>query len=639
MTAQYTWDFNERSMGRLREPVSSAFFTGDALARELVGEVGQNAHDAAASSTAPVVIRYTLCDSSKAIQWGQASDYFGGLWEHLEASRPDYPKAGAEDCKHLVIEDFGTTGLTGDVAAADAPEDDEKKNHFYHFFRAENMSGKSGSDGGRWGLGKVVYMMASRIDTYFALTRRAGESPGEALMGVSILKNHTIGGKRFEPDGWFGIHGEDGFHLPITDGDFIGQFSAAWNISRRSEPGLSVVVPYPDSSLDLPMLRAYAIRDFFMPVMKGELIFEFVDEESRQWRVSKETIMEEAQNLIQMGYGNADTDDDSPSLSEITEYINMLEPNMAEGAVATVQTKLLQASAATSDMFTDEAVGTLRELLEAGETVNIQVNLEVRQKGQLAAATHFNVILQTEERFAGPPLFVRGKLVVTKAKTTSIRGYRCIVNVQHPALSSFLGDAENPAHEEWLLNTNGLTDKYTRAAELLRLVKNSPWRILSAIQHLDENETRPVFPSFFSILDPDNARPSRTPEGKGNRRRRKNPNIPGSGGGQPRVASTEEYATPNGGFGVRLTSAGIQRGVSRVQIRVAYARLDGKALQYWDPADFDLMNLPASVDGGRLAGKEGKELFADVEDPEVFDIRVSGFDVNRDLHVESRGYV
>lgn len=635
MTAQYTWDFNERSLGRMRNPVSAAFFTGDALARELVGEVGQNAHDAAAGSAAPVVIRYTLCESSKALQWRPASEYFGGLWEHLEASGPGYLESGA-DCKHLVIEDFGTTGLTGDVTAPDAPSDDEEKNHFYHFFRAENLSGKSGEDGGRWGLGKVVYMMASKIDTYFALTKRAGESPREALMGVSILKNHSIGDKRFEPDGWFGRHREDGFHLPITDPAFIGQFSAAWNISRRSEPGLSVVVPYPDESLNLTTLRTYAIRDFFMPVMKGELIFEFVNEDGRIWRISKETIVTEAQDLIQMGHGNGD-DDDSPSLSEIASYIDMLEPTMVEGAAATVQSKPLQASAAASEMFTDEAIGTLRELLEAGETVNIQVNLEVRQKGQRPAGTHFNVILRAEDRFVGAPLFVRGKLVVTKAKTATISGYRYIVNVQHPVLSSFLGDAENPAHEEWLLNTKGLTDKYMRAAELLRLVKNAPWRVLSAIRHLDENDTRPVFPSFFSILDPESTRPTRTPNGKG--RRRGGTIRDTRGGGPSRVASTEEYARPDGGFGVRLTPTGIERGVRKVEVRVAYARLDGKSLQLWEPADFDLINLPASVDGGQIAGKQGKVILAIVEDPDGFDIRISGFDVNRDLHVESRGYV
>lgn len=637
MTAPHNWDFNERSLGRLRNPVSENFFSGDALARELMGEVGQNAHDAAADPATPVIIRYTLCESTKALQWSRASQYFEGLWEHLEASDPTYPKAGS-DCKHLVIEDFGTTGLTGDVDARDEPSTEEEKNHFYNFFRAENVSGKSGEDGGRWGLGKVVFMMASKIDTYFALTNRAEESPREALMGVSILKNHSIHGKRFEPDGWFGEQGDDGFHRPITDPAFIHEFAAAWNITRTSEPGLSVVVPYPDASLDLITLRTYAIRDFFMPVMKGELIFEFVSEEGNAWRVSKETIVDEAQELIRMGQGNVDDDDDSPSLKEIACYINMLEPTMVAGSTATEQSKPLRASAAAADMFTDEAVGKLRELLEAGETVNIQVNLEVRQKGHRPAESYFNVIIRSEDRFAGHPLFIRGKLVVTKAKTTSIGGYRCIVNVQHRVLSSFLGDAENPAHEEWLLNTKGLTDKYMGATELLRLVKNAPWRILSAIRHLDENETRSVFPSFFSVLDPDSTKPARTPNGRGGGRSG-GPKPPTPGGGHPGAASTEEYATPDGGFGVRLTAAGIERGVKNVHVTVAYARLDGKALQLWDPADFDLIHLPASVDGGEIIGKQGKELIAVVEDPDDFDVRVTGFDVNRDLHVESRGYV
>ena len=45
-----------------------------------------------------------------------------------------------DPCKFLVFEDFGTTGLRGDIEQAfDEPGN---KNSFYYFFRAEGRTGK-----------------------------------------------------------------------------------------------------------------------------------------------------------------------------------------------------------------------------------------------------------------------------------------------------------------------------------------------------------------------------------------------------------------------------------------------------------------------------------------------------------------
>ena len=65
----------------------------------------------------------------------------------------------------LVIEDFGTTGLTG---AVDIKDDGQ----FCGFWRRFGRSNKKQAQGGRWGLGKLVFPSASQVRTVVGLTRR-----------------------------------------------------------------------------------------------------------------------------------------------------------------------------------------------------------------------------------------------------------------------------------------------------------------------------------------------------------------------------------------------------------------------------------------------------------------------------------
>ena len=66
----------------------------------------------------------------------------------------------------LVIEDFGTTGLRG---AWDRKDDQG----FSDFWRRIGRSHKRGQQGGRWGLGKLVFSGASRVRSFFGLTIQA----------------------------------------------------------------------------------------------------------------------------------------------------------------------------------------------------------------------------------------------------------------------------------------------------------------------------------------------------------------------------------------------------------------------------------------------------------------------------------
>jgi hypothetical protein len=72
-------------------------------------------------------------------------------------------------------------------------------------------------------------------------------------MGRAILHGHILDDVERVPDGYFGtperIEGCD-FILPVDDSDLVGRFRTVFGLERRSEPGLSVVVPwYLDSEI------------------------------------------------------------------------------------------------------------------------------------------------------------------------------------------------------------------------------------------------------------------------------------------------------------------------------------------------------------------------------------------------------
>jgi hypothetical protein len=229
-----------------RDPIQGEFFNTDSittLAAKLTREgIGQNPMDAATSQ--PVRVRVYVSGDAGAVSPTEASVYFEGLRKHVEVCDPEAGQQLDGPCRFLVVEDFNTTGLTGDASATEEPPP-SIPNDFFYFFRAEGKSGKSGADRGRWGVGKYVFPMASHINTFFGLTVRdtsvpaanGAQTPGPLLMGQAVLKNHHVDGKSYEPDGWWSDF-DDGVPMPLTDEAVVEDFRRTWNVERRSEAGL-----------------------------------------------------------------------------------------------------------------------------------------------------------------------------------------------------------------------------------------------------------------------------------------------------------------------------------------------------------------------------------------------------------------
>ena len=181
-----------------QNPIQGEFFSAD-LPKRFIRESVQNSLDARAGR-APVRMRFTISGPGGAVPRERAQCYLKGLRPHFEAVMKAESENVQKDSdsyrelRHrrtlldgplpfLVVEDFGTTGLQGDIEDNDvqAPGND-----FWGFFRSIGISPKNEDAGGSWGLGKWVFPDASKLNAFLGVTRRRREQRF-LLMGQTML--------------------------------------------------------------------------------------------------------------------------------------------------------------------------------------------------------------------------------------------------------------------------------------------------------------------------------------------------------------------------------------------------------------------------------------------------------------------
>lgn len=209
------------------------------LVSTIVREPHQNSLDAKQfGSIEPVRTRFRFHDA-KDSDAGYFLDLFKDLKPHLAASDVDLGGIDFRKPRILVIEDFGTTGLSGEF------NNSIDQSPFNDFWRRVGASHKVGAAGGRWGLGKLVFSSVSQIRTFFGLTiRHEDMEHTPLLMGQSVLKTHVVNGVTYAPHIFYGRSGPKKLQLPVVDKATVNRFRNAFGITRTNEPGLSIAIPF-----------------------------------------------------------------------------------------------------------------------------------------------------------------------------------------------------------------------------------------------------------------------------------------------------------------------------------------------------------------------------------------------------------
>jgi hypothetical protein len=608
------------------DPVHDEFFKAQDLADALVRESIQNSLDARLPrSRSPVRVRFRFAAGAHALPAEGVREYFDGLEEHLAAvARTIHSVLPRHDepVPFLVIEDFGTRGLTGDphVDPELEPEAGEGKNDFFYFWRNVGRSNKGEVDRGRWGLGKAVFTVASRIRTVFGLTRRADDTRA-LLLGQSVLKTHVLGGARIYPYGFFARYdrrGSGGLPLPIEDSILLARFTDDFGVNRL-ESGLSIVIPYyRDDELSFERIVESTLRQYFYPILAGDLIVEVADG-ARTQRIDAGSIEALA-----------------PSDSSLARLCAFTRWSLALSDDARVVLPERDAAAPKWDesLFDAKQLDVLRDRFASGERVAFRVPILVKRKRSRPASSSFDIYLEADDSLRkAEHHFIRRGITIPDIRANGDKPVRALIIINDQSLSTFLGDAENPAHSDWSERADKIRTQYDHGPTTVRFVKNGAGFLASLLARPPAGRVRDFLADLFSV----EARDEAADESSSGR-------MPVRGAGDTTRGTTSAGSGGRGGGlsiariagGFTIKSSGHSARIGRpLHAEIAYRVRAGNPFRKHSPFDFDLLQP-----GGITIRAESAEIrptgvnaFELTPTADAFQISMKGFDPRRDLVV------
>jgi hypothetical protein len=608
------------------DPIEGEFFSTEALGSlsdALIREAIQNSLDAAIPGE-QVKVAITFSSSDQSLSSLKSEQYLKGLKNHLESRESGLIEQVAltDPMEFLVIEDFGTRGLEGDIREDEDKKAEGKKNDFFYFWRNIGRAVEGATARGRWGLGKTVFQAASRINSFYGLTIRRG-NPGKLLMGQSVLKIHWCEGSKHGPYGYYGLF-EGDFALPFEEKEFVERFSGDFNLRRNGESGLSVIIPFPDKEISpLEIMRA-VVSQYFFPILSGDLVVtvavghrEHILDTGSVFRFVSGSDLPDKDAVVrrlQLAKWCIDLPEES--------YELLKEPDVD------------QAPKWDEDLFGSEQLNRLRKKLDDGERIALLAPLWIRKEGHDLQHSSFKVFLERDDSVErGEDFFIRDGVTITGISSLRQRGVRVIVSVSDRPLSKLLGDSENPAHTEWQERSQKFRGRYVRGVSCLRYVKNSPREIVKILSRPAEGRDIRLLRDLFYIDLSKGVEPTGTSDVPTN-----SPGTNGIGTAEPGTIAADRFLQlQRTKQGFRLSARpDAKRLPKEIDIEIAYDVRQGNPFKKYSRFDFELNNPPLQVSGkGITASILRPNMLRIVLEEPKFQLSVTGFDSNRDLKIRT----
>lgn len=618
-------DPNEAELFKTEQTAEGEYAGTDALVREIL----QNSIDARCGD-APVRVRLAIHDVREAPSAARLAHYFARLQRPLAARQVAFNSRGAPQipCRFLVVEDFATRGLEGDMLLFRDPHSgDRSRQDFYWFWRNIGRSGKTGDDLGRWGLGKTVYRAASRVGCMFGVTVRESDRR-KLLMGQAVLQIHEHLGKEYKPEGyWCGGQNAHGLPLPIENTGELAEFCREWHITRTNEPGLSVVSPFVPEELKAERLLQAVIVHFFTRILRGELKVEVSGPGIGTVKLDKVEISAACRGI--RWDGPPRTKRHIPPPIEFARECVAKTPEVVTDVLA--QDRVPEWN---DSVLPDAILHNLRRKFSAGDLVGVRIRLALPRRSGAAFQGQLDIWLQrTSDEQRCDSYFVREGMTITKINSqASKRGVQALVVVDSGHLSELLGDTEGPAHEDWDTSADRPDHDWKLWKGRVKFVRRA---VDGLVEVLTPPATEPDFDllsDFFSI--------ERTGGEQRHRRPGEDSKLP------PHVDFPVPPSAPKwfhisprpggGGFTVGRVREVPMPPTPALRVSVAYDLPKGDPLKNWSPLDF----LIAGSDGGLRPKGRGLKAqsiqgnivqLTEIEDD--FHFAVEGFDQHRDLFV------
>ncbi|MGP0059736.1 MAG: hypothetical protein ACLPID_10665 [Beijerinckiaceae bacterium] len=607
MTAITGWAFSPRGFNDVEQEVTeSDQFNTEAVpeTEALVREAVQNSQDARTKGNqSPVKLRISLRDSTNGLDPELLQELTAGLGPHLQAV--GFPQIDADRVASpsaLLIEDFGTEGLTGKI------DDENDAGNFRSFWFRHGGSYKRGSKNGRWGLGKLVFPIASASRCFFGLTIRE-DDPVPLLLGQAVLRTHQLQGHKYAPHGHYGDISQKNLR-PIADPQIIERFQRGFGLSRTNETGLSVVVPYPVGETDRDKLLQFVVRNYTYPILTGRLVVDVMGQIVDATHVHK--IGEE---LLE------------PGLIKFIDDIHSAD----HSDLIRIKPRPLGSSSHITEDLIEADLSDLRARYATGELMGFYVPIRLARKNEEHVLSFVEVFLRNgAEGENGDAVYVRGDITVPE-EAGQFRGAGAFAAMlaRDAPVSEFLADAENPAHTKWVGTASRLGNNWKYPRPTTSLIRNAPTDLHKVLATCREQMDENALINFFWIDDP-SALPGKT-DGAKPKRKDGPESVPFPP--LPKPKRRLILAKRKGGFTIKpgpdFQELPLPVGI---KVEVCYDQEYGKPS--WDKFDFEFSDDDLSIETIGAEEEHGdNRIVLIVREPD-FCLTVEGFDEKRDLVID-----
>lgn len=580
----------------------------------IVREAVQNSLDATPNGN-QTRVSFKWVSAEDGLDPGYVESLFETQIDHARSSGLELDEVNFSYPTALVIEDFGTWGLTGATHTKD-------EDNFSDFWRRHGKSHKTGTSRGRWGLGKLVYSSSSMLGAFFGLTVRENDSK-RYLMGQTVLDLRIHEGKEYPPHAYFSeMQGDDiesQISIPTDNKDYIDTFCSNFQLLRKTEPGLSVVVPFPRKVLQPANMIGVSIVNYFYPILSGQLVLDFDD-----LTITAGNIRELAHQ-----YAKGRIHDIDP----LFDFIEEANKALKNDQVLTLKESWIDDVRLDEGDFEEEDLENIKGAFGEQKLVGIRLPLSIKTKPakEILETEFFVFVKRPDDIDRGVDLYVRGGLTLpSESKFGERKAFGAMV-ANDEAISAFLGDAENPAHTKWTFNAEKLRKNYVAPGDRLRVIKNAVINFYDLLIQAEEDIDEKALAKYFFTEEPESlgkseGKPDSTPDNETPDDLKPNPRI-------ARLVSIKDGFSIRKGPGAENADYPI-----RFQVKAAYDTASGNPFKKYNPLDFSFsrkagLAIGATKDTVKLINGSDNELEFEVSG-EQFQVDVTGFDANRDLLIK-----
>jgi hypothetical protein len=398
-------------------------------------------------------------------------------------------------------------------------------------------------------------------------------------------------------------------------------------LSRRDEPGLSLIIPYVLQDITKELLLAATIRNYYFSILTGRLAVTVDDIE-----INAATFDAVAASLPDGAV--------SPS---VLNFVRHMQECRGQEPHLVISPAWQDAPHISGELLGAEAAITLRDRFRDKELIFIRASLSMKDIDNRKYDTYVDLFFKgTQPGEKGQTLVVRGAITVpTEGKRNSFLDCHAALIADDEPISRLLGDAENPAHTQWNERAEKLRAGWQRGGMVLRRVRAALPELHELITERIERDDPLALLDFFSIpkADRETAAPRPT-TGRPS-------DLP------PAAPKAFRIHKRTGGFAILPGPAieGAQFPLS-IRIRCAYDVLSGNPFKRFSELDFNLFK--ATQEDARAALNFGPSGLISIRkknadcwpsEPneidiqarnENFSVEVVGFDSNRDLVIEAQ---